>query len=198
MMKKYIIVQLSLILTSLFLVLNSCSKEDELTNESERSVNMDKIENVLILKGQGQKIAYRMLNANEKLFIWEDKLSNLLSSNDLNSSQISYIKELQNTLKVENFNLTNQKSAYYKEYLVKMKKIGYTLFSPKEMVSYFSNLNSNINQKYQEPPRIHCGCSTADDWCVTGDCYSFYCTTADAGCGWWLGEDCNGFCATND
>lgn len=192
---KYALVLLS---TCILLVFNSCSEDDSLMNNLESNVNMNKIENVLTLEGQGQKIAYRMLSENEKLFLWQDKLANLLESIDFNSSQIKYINELRKTLKLEYFYFENQKGKYYTDYLVEMKKIGYTLFNAKEMAIYFSSLDSTYEKVVQNPPNIHCHCSTSDDWCVTGDCYSFYCTSADDGCGWWLREDCNGFCATND
>ena len=179
------------------ILLISCNNE-EIESDYDL-INNSKIENVSNMKGESQKIAYKMLNSNEKLLIWQKKLDLLLNLN-LNDSQVNYVKELQSTLKIDYFKNESINDKEYLKYLSNMKKIGFSLFNSQEMATYFSNINLEISKLPNgktTPPDIYCGCSTGDDWCVTGDCYSLYCSGADAGCGWWLQQTCNGFCATN-
>lgn len=77
------------------------------------------------------------------------------------------------------------------------------LFTNEQMNILFSNFdeNSSFPKVYSSPNTRgpHCGCNTSDDWCIgSASCFFWQCSTADAGCGWWLQEVCNGFCATNE
>ena len=186
-----------------FLLVISCSKEDYFSAEPNQTINLEKVKNVFNLKGDSQLIAYRMLSKGEKIHIWKNKLSSLAKSKKMKSSQASYIKNLEKTITFENF-FNIEKRISYSDYLKEMKKIGYTLFSAKEMTTYFSSLNYDVVQ-IQESKVIdegegggpHCGCNTVDEWCdYYEDCKVAVCTAenTDGGCGWFLLEDCNGSC----
>lgn len=133
-----------------------------------------------------------MLNKNEKYDIWQKKLDGIVNSKKLNDSQIKYINELKKSLnskyleKNANLKYTN----YYNNYLKEMKKIGFTLFSKEEMITYYTKINET-----DLVAGTHCNCNTSDDWCITGDCFYWHCSTGDAGCGWRLDQECNGLCA---
>ena len=172
----------------------SCVKEDSKEIVSS-AIDLNKIKSVIAMNGESQIIAYNMLTAADKFYIWNTKLEILQRTGELNAKQQHFVRELQETLRVDFFEKERSRTAkeYYNSYLPQMKRIGLSLFTPSEMVANFASINSKII--VAGPPVIHCGCNTSDSWCVTGDCYSFYCSSADSGCGWWLGEICNGFCA---
>ncbi len=108
-------------------------------------------------------------------------------------------------------------SAYFNEYLPKMKEVGLKLFTMEQMNTYFSNFNSQttyphvvanikadqviFDDSILNREGVHCKCNVDDDWCNSGECFRWVCGEGDIkdiGCGWWLQEDCNGFCATTD
>lgn len=177
-----------------FTLFTSCVKEDSKEIVSS-AIDLNKIKSVIAMNGESQIIAYNMLTAADKFYIWNTKLEILQRTGELNAKQQHFVRELQETLRVDFFEKERSRTAkeYYNSYLPQMKRIGLSLFTPSEMVANFASINSKII--VAGPPVIHCGCNTSDSWCVTGDCYSFYCSSADSGCGWWMGEICNGFCA---
>lgn len=156
-----------------------------------------KINQVLEMKGQSQVLAYKMLNPDEKFYIWETKLTKILNSNKiLSSEQKSFIDEVKSTLDVKYLGSSGIKDKKYLDYLANMKIKGLKIFSKEQMVNYFSSLNYDANIGNQTEDGVHCNCNSSDDWCITGDCFYWgACSTADGGCGWWLQETCNGYCA---
>lgn len=156
-----------------------------------------KISQVLKMKGESQVLAYKMLNPNEKFYIWETKLTKILGSNNrLSSEQKAFIDEVKSTLDVKYLGSSGIKDKKYLDYLANMKIKGLKIFSKEQMVNYFSSLNYDASIGNQTEADIHCNCNSSDDWCITGNCfYIGSCSSADGGCGWWLGEVCNGVCA---
>jgi hypothetical protein len=184
-----------LLLIITYLILISCTNEMDSISEN---VNQKKIDQIFLMSNDEQIIAYKLLNKYEKKTLWVSKLKNLKIQRNINEIQKKYIDELISTLNVKYFVNDNLTDRHYLSYLSKMKEIGYTIFTAEEMVNNFSNISGKSKNYQNRPPMlIYCTCSTVDDWCITGDCYSFgRCDDANAGCGWWLGEDCNGICAT--
>lgn len=177
-----------------FLIVISCSSEDK-TNY--QAINEIKISQVLRMKGESQILAYKLLNPEEKIHIWETKLTKILNSNKtLNNEQRIFIDEVKLTLDIKYFGSSGINDKQYMDYLAMMKIKGLKIFSKEQLVNYFSSLNYDDSLVYQTEDGVHCNCNSSDDWCITGDCFYWgACSTADGGCGWWLQETCNGFCA---
>ena len=177
-----------------FLIFASCSNDEKMNNQN---INEMKINQVLKMKGESQVLAYMMLNPEEKLQIWESKLTEILNSNKkLNNEQRAFIGEMKLTLDVKYLGSSGIKDKKYLDYLANMKIKGLKIFSKEQLVNYFSSLNYDDSLVNHTEDGVHCNCSSSDDWCITGDCFYWgACSTADGGCGWWLQETCNGFCA---
>lgn len=208
MIKKIKLLALTAVMLMSSMTFTSCSKDDNKTENNisflreDEPIDLDKIKSVLALNGESQIIAYRMLNANEKFYLWNEKLQKIINEDNFNTSQRNFIVQIKNSLEVKYFynTIDDDGHYYYNTYLREMKLIGSTLFTKSEMVSCFSQISSRLlggNEVGGDGGgAIHCRCATSDDWCITGNCYSLYCNSADGGCGWWLQQTCNGFCAT--
>lgn len=146
-----------------------------------------------------------MLSKENKFFIWKTKLNSLKNSPNLNASQKEFVQELISTLKIEYFeeNVLVNHPHYYNVYLKEMKRIGNVLFTSDQMFLYFSKIE-DVAARLPESggdgggELKSCNCSSSDDWCVgSATCFVWSCER-HTGCGWWLKQECNGLCATNN
>ena len=97
-MKKVIF---GLIVSLALFNLISCSDN----NEIERTSSNKRISQVLNEKNYTtQKIMYSLLNEEEKLKIWNDKIENILQKNNLTKEQSDLIYELKNNISLNLFN----------------------------------------------------------------------------------------------
>jgi PBP1b-binding outer membrane lipoprotein LpoB len=94
----------------------SCSSEQANVKDAEE-VSVLKIENVQRINSDEelQKVAYRLLNENEKFVFWKDRFDLLLQEDEFTSSQKQLISELQNNLTVSLFSdIINDDQEYFK------------------------------------------------------------------------------------
>lgn len=108
----------------ILVILNSCSESIEDSSSSislGSQVKIDKVLNIKIHKNQ--KIAYRLLNANEKSLLWSTKLTRVIENNEvgvLNLEQKMIIKRLLNKLNLNIFSDedNNDEKEYFKNIYV--------------------------------------------------------------------------------
>ena len=163
-------------------------------NENLESINSDvKINQILELKSLNeQKLAYSLLKPQEKVNIWKKHLELMISTNNYNNEQINFINNLQKSLTI---NFFSNKSKTNDTFNKKIISEGLKIFSKKEL--YFLVASLSTSSRLQQPPPIStCGCSTASDWCISGDCNgTAYCLRDSDNCGTWWNYTCNGDCA---
>lgn len=184
-----------LVIVILFTII-SCSNENPHEN-SNLDVSNKKIETVLKLTNvDDQRIAFGLLNENEKAKLWSDKLNSILEKNELSFEQKSLILDLQE--KLNNAVFTNNNSEY-KEYFKNiftkkyLEKLKYS-FSPNEIENYFYNLNSN--RVIEKKGDCDCNQGSLFGCGASNDCKNRTCPNATpTGCGFLWAWECNGLCA---
>lgn len=184
----------------IFLLAFSCSKEEGVDIQT-AEVSMSKIQKVLNLNEESQKMAYGNLNQDEKIFIWQDRLKQISELDRINVKQVSYLNQLAKSITKDNFFNTSKKDSYTK-YLQNMKIKGHEIFSKNEMITYFLTLKNIDGIEKTSDTTIagagsDCHCSTEDDWCNYNEkCTSKWCVSedSDGGCGWFLQQRCEGEC----
>jgi hypothetical protein len=174
-----------------------CSKnEDALipTNQNV-SVNLLKIKNVSEMKEQEtKKVAYLLLNDEEKFIFWSDHLSEASNDEELSDDQQHLFSVLIKNLKTEVFSeRDNDYKSYFKDifvknYLVELQK----KFTRSEIEDIFYNAGNLI------APRNNCNCNRGSMFgCGTsGNCYGA-CNTntiTNSGCGFLWAWECNAKC----
>lgn len=187
------------------LTIISCSQND-LNRDSNLSVNTSKINQVLNEKvSEIQKLMYSSLNPEEKLFIWNRKISVLLNDEKLNTQQKELLTELKNNLtsdvfdqNVENYNRTIFKTVYSVEFLEKANE----LFNKEYILKSFYELTSMQSSVNFKSVTSNCNCSKASAvTCALGGtqespliCGTAKCKVKSESCGWLWQYDCDGQC----
>lgn len=191
----------------------ACSAETE--EESFTYLTADSVAFIQNLEDEEKLITYKILDENEKYELWQIRKTSILQSkvfSAFNEAQREFIITMYESLKPEYFAENANQSSYYKEFLPKMRVRALELFDQEQISRLFSNFDDKTTFPKVYTTRnieavgsiglgggsgIHCGCNTGDDWCIgEAMCFFWSCDSADIGCGWWLQEDCNGFCAT--
>ena len=196
-MKKIILTLLMIILS-----LTSCTYNNELENNIENS----KIKAVFYEKNaSNQKIMYNMLNKEEKLKLWEEKIENVLQKNNLNEDQLILINDLKDNLSAnlfDNKSFNNEKEIFKSIYVKEFLKKSINVFEEDFIVTNFYSLSSN-GYYLGEPDAPEngenpdCSCNTTSMWSCAA---SFECKTSRncsdtaGGCGFLGMFECNGRC----
>lgn len=201
-----------IILISVILVIVSCSKHFKDTEH----VNKQLVSQLLTLDNiNKQIIAYRTLNEYEKAYIWKQKLSAWIQSENLLNEQADLVQELINNITPEVFIMGSKENLYFKNFYsknwetrafkvisventfkmvetIRAKKNSNIIMSVKP-AQY--NVNSSISPDLYALP--DCSCNSANScgsmYC---DCStaSSHCTASTWGCGFlWL-SSCGGWC----
>ena len=127
------------------MVLFSCSKNsDEIESKAGKDVNQLKIENVLSIKnGEDQKIAFGLLNENEKYTLWNEKLKNILNNENLNEQQENLVFNIIKDLNPSVYSsVTNDYDEYFSNIISKkFIQDAEKLFSSKQIKEYFFQIN---------------------------------------------------------
>lgn len=190
-MKKMLFIFGLLAITSL----NSCS-ENELENLSNTNISETKINQVLNEKdSETQKLMYSSLNPDEKLSIWDRKLSILLTDKKLNKQQKELLIELKNNISSDVFNnkLLNDekeifKNVYSKSFLEKAKKV----FSNQFIVTSFYTLSSKT---YNGENSCSCNIGAIFTCSYKIECRTIkVCKPTNSGCGFMTAFECDGNC----
>lgn len=125
-----------------FLLIISCT-DDNSQNENS-NVNRNKIDNVLsITNAEDQKIAFRLLNENEKYTLWTEKLKNIISNDNLNDDQKNLINDV--LVKMKPIVFSDVKSDYdeYFTNIISKEFVNNSvkLFTKKQIREYFFQIN---------------------------------------------------------
>jgi hypothetical protein len=166
-------------------------------NDNLESINSDaKTNQILELKSENeQKLAYSLLNPEEKAIIWTKHLNSMKLLNSYNEEQINFINEIQKSFTAIYFsNKTKSKDSFNKKVISK----GLKIFSKKELYYLVASLStySKLPGQGGPPPISTCGCSTSSDWCFSGNCNgTAYCLRDSDNCGTGWSYTCNGDCA---
>jgi hypothetical protein len=181
---------------SLLFISISCSTDDNTLNEG---INQSKINEVLNQNDyETQKVMYRMLNQNEKLTLWDNKINNLILNNNLNKKQVELLNELKINLKTEIFNQVSSenktifKTVFVKDFLNKSKSV----FASEFFFDNFYNIQLKIAPIDSELPDCTCnkGSAFSCGWNSVTCRESDKCSDTDDGCGFLLLYSCNGRC----
>jgi hypothetical protein len=189
-------------IASVFTVLLFISCEND--NIDFNTASDEKVNQVLKLKGESQRMAYKLLSSNEKFNVWKKHLNNELNKDIYSSSQKEYIKNVINLLDEEFFyeNVTAQKLKKNKEIIYGLRQVGFKYFNKQELGNLIASLNGNLSLSvYQKavPPLGSCNCNHVNDWCVWGSsCFGTpYCGYSSSGCGDLWQDPCTGICVRN-
>lgn len=187
---------------SLFLlvfVLFSCDKES-IKEEQSINASSQKVEQVLELKGDKQKLAYALLTSVEKVKVWQKHLEIEFEKDIYNKSQKDYINYALNSIDPSWFNENRKPEISNK--IVEIRKIGFKYFSKNQLYNLIASLNGNsdllVNKA--DAPLGMCTCNHVEDWCSYGsDCFGTpYCGYSTSGCGDWMSNACTGICKSRD
>lgn len=196
-LKTYFMKKLILTLSMSLLLFCSCSDNEAF----EKQNNESKISAVLKEENYDtQKIMYRMLSNEEKLQLWQDKLSTMIQIDELNEKQIDLIKDLKAHLNADLFdnNGNNDKREIFKNVYAKdFLKKSQSLFTPKYFTENFYNISNRIAIDDDGPNKPDCTCNQSSIWSCVGlpDCKaSDKCDTTTDGCGFLGFSECDGRC----
>lgn len=193
-MKKVIF---GLIVSLALFNLISCSDN----NEIERTSSNKRISQVLNEKNYTtQKIMYSLLNEEEKLKIWNDKIENILQKNNLTKEQSDLIYELKNNISLNLFKdgERNDEREIFKSIFVKnfLKKT-VNVFSEDFIVSNFYYINENTAKAVPIDDLSDCTCNIGSMWSCSGsfECKDTNkCADTTSGCGFLTMFECTGRC----
>ena len=169
---------LALVMVSL--IFYSCNKNEDLGLQLNDSSS--KIANVLSINDfEKQKIAFELLNSDEKYTIWENKLENLINSGELNVSQIEIVRNMLSKFTPEVYTESEYR-AYFntiitKDFVVKANK----LFTADELNNYFYSMSGLQDRRYDDGRSCNCNNATIGGFDCSGIDFR-HCTAPSAGC----------------
>ncbi|WP_299683972.1 bacteriocin fulvocin C-related protein [uncultured Dokdonia sp.] len=200
-----------LVVLSIMILISSCS-EEAIEESSLTTVDSDfKVEQILEMPANGdQKLAYSLLDKNQKLLLWNKKINQVLISDKLilDDEQSNLLNELLHKIN-NNVDLfgedTNEYSDYFKYvYVPDFIKRSEQIFTNDQILSIFSNFSSidvNMNQQYkiEDAPigEKECNCNESSSISCsfnTVDCVKGGCKETIASCGFLGFFECNGRC----
>lgn len=202
----------------LFALCASCSKGTHQASTQTASVDYGLINEVEQLNGQpANKLAYRLLNSQEKTVLWQRQLGYYLEA-DLNADQKKFLKQFRDiiTPQLLDENATLEVRASMRPFEEQAKQ----LFDKPLLANIFSNIhtersvvewvknghNSATSNSSSGGAVVKvadsgsgCDCNYIDDfchgsgnWCKGGS--APLCNVSSSGCGWLFVEECNGYC----
>jgi hypothetical protein len=183
----------------------SCSKSGSNVSIKENgietgNVNQNSVNLIQGLVGSEQKVAYLLLNNDEKSAVWKTKFESIIANESLNTAQKDFIKRMILLLKKNLLGSSN--TSVNKITLTNLAKESITLFEYNEAYKLMTTLEVKIKQGPQpnlsDDPGgdiIRCNCSKDSDWCLTGDCKETN-PSCEGGnnCGTFWNYKCDGKC----
>jgi hypothetical protein len=146
-----------------------------------------------------QRIAFNLLNSEEKLLVWSDKLNLILEDPNINNAQKTLIIELKNNLKPCCFkDETNDEKEYFKNiYVVNYLKEIDKVFTREQIEKIFYNL---YDYRIADNTKKSCNCNKGSLFgCgASASCKNKTCTDSNSGCGFMWAWECNGICELTD
>ncbi|WP_290698846.1 bacteriocin fulvocin C-related protein [Lacinutrix sp.] len=140
----------------------SCETNEIETEES--NIDLTKIENVKSLKGEEQKIAFRLLNNDSKSFLWEKKMENILLNDNLNRNQIEMIITLKRYISKDIYDRNHKNYDDNIYYISEWSSLAQAHFSKLEFVDYFGTISGKLPfQDGGSSPS--CDCSFSSNHC---------------------------------
>ncbi|WP_395053636.1 bacteriocin fulvocin C-related protein [Flavobacterium sp.] len=194
-MKKII-----LTLSFIFILFTSCS-----VDKQQENINQEKITSVIKEKNlDNQRIMYRMLSKEEKFTIWNDKITELITDNELSEEQKNLLLGLKNNMSSNVFDdsYSNDEREVFKNVIVKdfLNNAQYLFsieFIKRNLFEIGDPVNNN-NKLYVYDSITVCSCNQGSIWsCAAGvsECRGTNkCKFATDGCGFFGMFECNGNC----
>lgn len=145
---------------------------------------------------------YRLYSNSEKASVWSDKITQVLSLNIWNSSQINLLNNLHGEINSQIFDTTSQAFINFNGFMQTWKTQALSHFNIVQLrfiVTIVMDYNPNDVPEPGESNGTKCNCSTGSDWCggtlIPGEnCTSKLKCDEQDGCGTlWL-HKCNGTC----
>lgn len=179
----------------------SCSENEIVQHQTS---GQEKIDQVLFSKKPvEQKLMYTLLNENEKLALWNYKLSYIISSKSMTNQQKELIHQFKDQLTSIHFKNDSDEQIYLKnvyipKYLKKLKKE----FSISQIGELFYSVSLRGNPGFDGGDGKDCNCNrnsmVSCRWLKPESCEeSKTCTATTGGCGFLGSYNCNGMCNTN-
>ena len=191
----------------LLIVISSCENEAFFDSAGE-SISVSKVESVMNLQGEAQRIAYNMLTQKEQHYLWDRKFKRVLYSGHLTSEQEQLVTELRQSLAMLlNRSLTTQETAdFERNWVSKAQRVFskaelYTLaYSITDQISKVSKVSLSQLRTSATTELESCQCNDESVWaCMPSPdhiCKQLEneCLVHWGGCGFvWLAT-CNGLC----
>ncbi len=176
----------------------SC-ETSEIDQQEDLTIDLAKIENVINLSGDEQKVAFRLLNKESKATLWSNKMDALLESESLTDTQRKLIIEIKSYITSD---LYNKNKIYpFKDKMEYLKLKAKKEFGRKKLIKFFTTIASRADGDLTIGGSV-CGCSTEDSYCAWwntcnlsgGGCEPPAGDDEGYGCGWLWEFQCNGAC----
>jgi len=175
----------------------SCSDNTEIEEISSNN----RISQVLNEKNYAtQKIMYSLLNEEEKLKIWNDKIENILQKNNFTKEQSDLIYELKNNISLNLFKdgeRNNEREIFKTIFVKNFLKKTVNVFSEDFIVSNFYYINENTAKVAPIGDLSDCTCNIGSMWSCSGsfECKDTNkCADTTSGCGFLTMFECTGRC----
>lgn len=187
------------------LILQSC-ENSELEDQSD--IDQAKIESLKTMSPENQRVAFNLLNHNERSKFWNDRIDHILKSEKLNSEQKQSINKLKKLVKPQLFDSNNDMFIEDLKGWVMENEVNFE----KETFAIYFNSMSDIDTSMKRAVLTHeddpgggggysdCQCSTESDYCWLSytygmTCQSTSCNWDGSGCGTLGVYACNGKCS---
>ncbi|RNC87840.1 MAG: hypothetical protein ED556_01225 [Winogradskyella sp.] len=198
-----------LFLLSLASLLLSFSCETSSTEEmNDLNIDLSKVENLRVMKHNEQRIAYRLLNKDEKFKLWDDRLSSLIALPSTTEIQKKSIINLSKILETEFFSSNNEKGVSINEEIKGWIIENESKFSREKFILYFTTLNEVQSDNGARDDLVldpgedieDCECNELEDYCIgiSFECHKTKCDDSYKGCGFLWNSSCNGECEHKD
>jgi hypothetical protein len=188
--------KLMLTLTVILSVLSSCSSTDE--NERVSSVLNEKNTN-------SQRLAFNLLNGNEKLKLWTDQLNEMIKEDNLNQDQLNLVNELLNKLNATIFDTSivnnDEREIFMNIFAPDFVERARSIFNDEYVYNNFYRIRKQ--PKALEPiggivGTNDCACNKSSYFTCgfsTYECKASTCEVLVDGCGFLGMFECNGKCS---
>lgn len=199
-----------LFISAIFLF--NCS-QDEIAQV--QHIRHSKIEQVISIKNRAErKIAYTLLNKEEKHILWKEKLDNIIASEKISGKKKIIVQNIQKKLSISLFEADSDEAEYFKTILVpqylsdlnkefSVKEIGLMFYSikPIETFSVTRQENKEEFDDSEDGGTKTCDCNrnsmVSCRWLDSNSCTSISCEIPrikPKNCGFMYSYDCNGIC----
>lgn len=209
-----------LILLSLFGVFYSCQKTEfefscDPVIDSFVLENQEELSQITVVEFSSyditlQRAIFNSWSAEKKRDAWINKLNYILENEELNAAEIHHLKKLIKHIEPGYFSdengLNDEKTKFASEWInyahdeLKWTEefvafIVYRLYVNQAQFDAEISMLNDLGLVSSYDSEGSCSCNTSSDFCGDYTCQSSGCSSVSSGCGWLMGESCNGSCS---